>query len=104
MTSHKTGRPAMKSKNEPLTEDEAHYLDKGRFPLTNRQNLNVEDQMLIDAFNQDELTEMQEFGKPLSEKQQQIGLELHAKAELRKQMKAQRDARRAAQLQPPGDG
>jgi hypothetical protein len=78
------------------------YLDPVQFLLSTQvPPISLDQQMMIDAINQDDLTEMQEMGRPLNEEQRQILLELLVKADLRKQLKAQREQRRVAQLQPP---
>ncbi len=84
------------------TITEAQYLDPARFPLSTQvPPISLHNQMLVDAVNQNDLTEMQEMGRSLNEEHRQIFLELLVKADLRKQRAAQRDQQAAAQLQAP---
>jgi hypothetical protein len=61
-----------------MTEQE--YLSKSRFPLTNRQNLSLHNQMLLDAINLDDAEEMLANREPLSPKEQAIVKELREKS------------------------
>jgi len=63
----------------PKTEEE--YLSKELFPLTNRQNLKINDQMLIDAVNRDDLEEFIQQGNTLTPGQSGILEELRLKAQ-----------------------
>jgi len=58
---------------------EAEYLDKQRFPLSNRQDLSLQKQKMIDAINFDDLRGVLERGETLTPKQQAVRLELEEK-------------------------
>lgn len=60
-----------------LTKTE--YLDPHRFPLTNRQDLTLENQHLIDSVNHDSLKELVDNGQQLNPRQQKIMAELAEK-------------------------
>src|SRR5205823_4316623 len=61
----------------------AAYMDKKRFPLTNRQSdLTLNEQKMLDAINKDDLRELLERGKVLTEEQQAIAREFEEKAKL----------------------
>jgi hypothetical protein len=59
----------------------ADYMSPERFPLTTQQGLEPKDQMLIDAFNYDDLAESVEFGQPLTDEQLRRWAELKEKLE-----------------------
>jgi hypothetical protein len=61
---------------------EADYLDSKRFPLSSQPGLTLQQQRMIDAVNLDDLRRMQEEGRPMSEEQRAIYLELQAKRHL----------------------
>ena len=65
---------------------ESAYLDKKRFPLTNRQNLPLDKQRMLDAVNMDDLREMRERGDVLTPELQAIAQEFEEKAKLRQML------------------
>jgi hypothetical protein len=67
----------------PMTE--ADYLDQMRFPLTTQPGLTLKEQRLIDAVNLDDLREVQELGKAMTEEQRLRALELEEKLRLWRQ-------------------
>ena len=52
------------------------YLDPARFPSTMQRGLTPKQQLMIDAYNYDQLREFLDSGGKLSEKQQRIWKEL----------------------------
>jgi hypothetical protein len=58
---------------------EAEYLDRQRFPLSNRQDLSLHDQKMIDAINFDDLQALLECGEELTPAQVAVGRELEEK-------------------------
>jgi hypothetical protein len=55
------------------------YTDAARFPATTQRGLSAKDQLRIDAFNYDQLTEYIDMGGELSEKQKAAWRELTEK-------------------------
>ena len=63
--------------------DEKAYMDAERFPLSAQKGLTFEKQKLIDAVNYDDLREMQEEGRPMSDRQKKVWAELTEKMRMR---------------------
>ena len=56
------------------------YMNKAKFPLTSQPGLSAKEQLMIDAFNLDQLKEALEMKVPLNEKQKAHLRELKEKA------------------------
>jgi hypothetical protein len=56
--------------------DEQAYLDRKRFPLSNKRQLDLQGQMLQDSINLDELEQALEYGRKLRPDQEQVLAEL----------------------------
>jgi hypothetical protein len=63
-------------------QSEQAYLSKTRFPLTNRQNLTLRQQQMVDAVNLDDLRQLQEHGE-MNDRQKALLAELEEKQTLR---------------------
>ena len=55
------------------------YLDPKQFPLSTQKGLNLNQQMMIDAFNLDELRQAIEYGESLDDDQKAVLEELETK-------------------------
>jgi hypothetical protein len=75
----------------------AEYMDPQRFPLTTQSGLSAQQQLMLDAFNWDALTEARENGEQLAEDQKAIYRELrvkmHHNAPLTRELRQQEKAR-----------
>ncbi len=72
------------------------YMDREKFPMTSQGGLAADQQMLIDAFNHDQLKEFLEEGGEPSERQKAIWKELQEKIPAQPELLRQlRDAKGA---------
>jgi hypothetical protein len=58
----------------------AEYLDAARFPVTSRAGYTPREQLMMDAFNLDQLRQAIDEGEARSESQKSVLAELHEKA------------------------
>lgn len=70
----------------------AEYMDRAKFPVTSDPDYSIADQLMMDAFNYDQLKEhVVDRGVPLTDEQKQIWAELRVKipaqSEVRKALK-----------------
>lgn len=61
----------------------AEYMDPARFPLTTQGNLDPRQQMMIDAFNYDDLAAVEDEGREMTPAEAARWVELQAKREAR---------------------
>lgn len=66
----------------------SEYLDPKRFPLTTQPGLDLKGQMMIDAFNHDELKAFLERGGTPDAEQTRLMKELEAKVKAQAEVKA----------------
>ena len=57
------------------------YLNRERFPLTSQEDLSLDGQLRIDAFNWDQLREAVENGYQMDDRKKKVYAELKEKAE-----------------------
>ena len=65
------------------------YLSREKFPLTSRPALSAREQLMLDAFNNNQLAELVEEGKPLTAEQKARWAEYQEKAKAFKEVSRQ---------------